>query len=315
VGRRLFTSNNDKEMQQSKATRKPSSSAASTPAANEQASPKNDMPKLSVDTSSAKPAHHLNLLKSPAANIILSKPASVAYFIELLSPTKSPQRASSPAMTNKVMGPFSPRNCDMDSPTKTSSTKNVLYTVASIYQPVSPTKQTHFFAPSKPHSSNIEGMPARSATSDKSLISTTASHRAPVIEKTSSKAARKPAFFPKIALHSLRPSTVEISLKSHKRLEKASRQRELLLEQRRTRLQQHFEQIKLRILIQKSRDRLQAMRQQAKMEYMLSSAALKRHMIIRKNQERYSATIERVQSVALMQKMKKFLELRRGIFY
>lgn len=297
-------------MQQSKSLKSSASAPASPNGRKPSLKDEAAAPKLSVDTSkNTKPIQHLvKVFKSPA-NLILSKPSSIAYFIDLLSPVLSPQKtAHSPLVFNEtIQDQYSPRMCAsfdgkdrLQSPTKQDfrSSSPTKLANAQNYRPTSPMKQATAQPPSPTKASFGHHVPVKQQQ-DKPPLSQ---------NKT-----KKPLFFPKIALHSLRPSPIEISINSYKRVERARRKRDAFLNQRSTKLEQHYEEVRLRILIQKSRDRLQRMRTQAKMDYQLSAAALKRHMIIRKNQERFAARVERVHSIALMQKMKKFLELRHAL--
>ncbi|OAJ41717.1 hypothetical protein BDEG_25273 [Batrachochytrium dendrobatidis JEL423] len=85
-----------------------------------------------------------------------------------------------------------------------------------------------------------------------------------------------------------------------------------LIEERRTRLRRQAERVGYRIVLQRQRDRLQSLQQQAKNEYTMTAANLKRQMILRRMQERLGAAVEHAHSVMLMQKLRKFLDLRRA---
>ncbi|KAI8912650.1 T-complex protein 11-domain-containing protein [Gorgonomyces haynaldii] len=144
------------------------------------------------------------------------------------------------------------------------------------------------------------------------LISPTKSPMSTTFEKPKHKLPSN-LFFPRIALHHMRPPPQEMHRELQQSLHKANQRRQQFLQQRQHKLRSQVESVRLRVLIQKSRERLNSMRMQAKQEYAMSSAALKRHMFIRAKQERWAAIVERANTVALMQRMKKFLELRKAV--
>lgn len=55
------------------------------------------------------------------------------------------------------------------------------------------------------------------------------------------------------------------------------------------------------------------MRMNAKQEYKMSLTTLNRHQLIRRNQQKWGRMVEKAQTVALLQKMKKVLELRKTV--
>ncbi|KAH9250400.1 hypothetical protein BSLG_003888 [Batrachochytrium salamandrivorans] len=110
----------------------------------------------------------------------------------------------------------------------------------------------------------------------------------------------------------LRLSPQELKARLNIRHDRASAVRNQLAEDRRSRLRRHAERVSYRILLQRQRDRLQSLQQQAKNEYTMTAASLKRQMILRRMQERLGAATEHAHSVMLMQKLRKFLDLRRA---
>eukprot|EP00842_Homolaphlyctis_polyrhiza_P000053 jgi/Hompol1/1048/HPOL_001804-RA len=88
--------------------------------------------------------------------------------------------------------------------------------------------------------------------------------------------------------------------------------RRQLLEERRQKLNEYASKIRFRLLLLRQRDRLQALQQQAKSEYEMTSATVNRHRLLRKRQDRISVRMEHAHHVMLMQKLRKFLELRRA---
>ncbi|KAJ3003788.1 hypothetical protein HKX48_001557 [Thoreauomyces humboldtii] len=109
-----------------------------------------------------------------------------------------------------------------------------------------------------------------------------------------------------------RASGAEIYRRMTQRLARAQALRESVLHDRRSRLRRRFEQIRYRILLQRQRDRLNSLKIQARSEYAISAANLKRQLILKKNIDRCGAAVEHAQTVAMAHKLRKFMELRRS---
>ncbi|KAI8908186.1 T-complex protein 11-domain-containing protein [Powellomyces hirtus] len=109
-----------------------------------------------------------------------------------------------------------------------------------------------------------------------------------------------------------RGSSAELYRRMTQRLMRAQALREGVLYDRRARLRRRFEQIRYRILLQRQRDRLTSLKIQARSEYAISAANLKRQLILKKNMDRCGAAVEHAQTVAMAQRLRKFMELRRS---
>ncbi|KAI8815885.1 T-complex protein 11-domain-containing protein [Fimicolochytrium jonesii] len=109
-----------------------------------------------------------------------------------------------------------------------------------------------------------------------------------------------------------RGTSAEIYTRMTHRLLRAQSIRDHAIHDRRARLRRRFEQIRYRILLQKQRERLTSLKIQAKSEYAISAANLKRQLILKRNMDRCGAAVERAQTVAMAHKLRKFMELRRS---
>ncbi|KAJ3159753.1 hypothetical protein HDU86_001405 [Geranomyces michiganensis] len=109
-----------------------------------------------------------------------------------------------------------------------------------------------------------------------------------------------------------RGSAAEIYRRMTQRLLRAQMLRESVIHDRRTRLRRRFEQIRYRLLLQRQRERLTSLKIQARTDYAISAATLKRHLILKKNIDRCGAAVEHAHTVAMAQKLRRFMELRRS---
>ncbi|KAJ3171858.1 hypothetical protein HDU87_008248 [Geranomyces variabilis] len=109
-----------------------------------------------------------------------------------------------------------------------------------------------------------------------------------------------------------RGTAAEIYRRMTQRLLRAQASRESVLYDRRARLRRRFEQIRYRMLLQRQRERLTSLKIQARTDYAISAANLKRHLILKKNIDRCGAAVEHAHTVAMAQKLRKFMELRRS---
>ncbi|TPX64570.1 hypothetical protein SpCBS45565_g05790 [Spizellomyces sp. 'palustris'] len=96
------------------------------------------------------------------------------------------------------------------------------------------------------------------------------------------------------------------------RLMRAEARRAHVLQERRSRLRRRFEQVRYKILLQRQRDRLTSLKIQARSEYAISAANLKRQLILKRSIDRCGAAVEHAQTVAMVHKLRKFMELRRA---
>lgn len=119
--------------------------------------------------------------------------------------------------------------------------------------------------------------------------------------------------FPKIKSHLLRPSAKQLKEALDQRLLVATSLRAKYIEERKARLARQAHALKVRVLIHESRQRLEKLRMQAKSEWRESSAELNRAVSIRKIREKMASKVEHAKRIMLVQKMKKFMELRRAL--
>ena len=119
--------------------------------------------------------------------------------------------------------------------------------------------------------------------------------------------------FPKIRSHSLRPAAKELQSILESRMTSATLKRAKILQARSQKLFSHAQSIKVKLLIHDSRQRLENLRMQARLEYNFSNAQLNRQVHLRKVREKFSSRVEYAKRIMLIQKMKKFVELRRAL--
>ncbi|KAJ3291691.1 hypothetical protein HK104_005882 [Borealophlyctis nickersoniae] len=118
--------------------------------------------------------------------------------------------------------------------------------------------------------------------------------------------------FVRAAVTSSGHSPEETSRRLTARLMRAQLRRAMLLHDRRMRLRRRAEQVRYRIILQRQRERLRSLKIRARSEYAISAANLKRELILKKNVERCGAAVEHAQTVAMMQKLRKYMALRRA---
>ncbi|KAI8896802.1 T-complex protein 11-domain-containing protein [Globomyces pollinis-pini] len=124
---------------------------------------------------------------------------------------------------------------------------------------------------------------------------------------------KKVESFPKIDTFELRPSPAELKSNLESKIQSATTKRARLLQDRKLKLSRQAQAVRLRILIHESRQRLETLRIQAKSEYNSSNAQLNHQRILRQTREKFSAKVEHAKRVMLIQKMKKFMELRKSL--
>ncbi|KAI8810852.1 T-complex protein 11-domain-containing protein [Cladochytrium replicatum] len=111
--------------------------------------------------------------------------------------------------------------------------------------------------------------------------------------------------------HQPQPLRTTMSELSHS-IASAAARRSDFLEKRTNKLRQHSETVKYRKVIQRQKDKLVALKARARTEYAMSAAALKRQLILKKYAERCGAAVEHALTVAMVQRLKKVLELRKA---
>ncbi|KAJ3123101.1 hypothetical protein HK098_002224 [Nowakowskiella sp. JEL0407] len=104
----------------------------------------------------------------------------------------------------------------------------------------------------------------------------------------------------------------QIASRMQNRLEAASLRRTEILNKKREKLRLRSDQINYRIFIQKQKEKLLAHKIRARMEFAISAADIKRQLIMKRNVEKFSAAVEHAQTVAMVQRLKKVLELRKA---
>ncbi|KAJ3328965.1 hypothetical protein HDU76_008923 [Blyttiomyces sp. JEL0837] len=104
----------------------------------------------------------------------------------------------------------------------------------------------------------------------------------------------------------------ELSAELHQKLSRATSRRQSHIRETITRLRRRSEHIKYRLLLLRQRERLNQLKLRAKTEYSMTAAAIKRQLILKQSVERCGAAVERAQTISMMQKLKRFLELRRA---
>ncbi|KAJ3049314.1 hypothetical protein HK097_009680, partial [Rhizophlyctis rosea] len=122
---------------------------------------------------------------------------------------------------------------------------------------------------------------------------------------------RPPIITPFRSIHT-RPSPEDLARRLSIRQTRAHLRRSMHLHDVRLRLRRRAEHIRYRTLLQRQRDRLHALKVRAQSEYAVSAANLRRELILKTHVERCGKAVERAQTVAMMHKLKKFMELRRA---
>ncbi|KAJ3217243.1 hypothetical protein HDU67_008265 [Dinochytrium kinnereticum] len=79
-----------------------------------------------------------------------------------------------------------------------------------------------------------------------------------------------------------------------------------------SRLSRRSEHIRYRVLLLRQGERLAALKLRARSEYAMSAASLKRQLILKQCVDRHGAVVEHAQTVAMLQRLRKFLALRRA---
>ncbi|KAI9202747.1 T-complex protein 11-domain-containing protein [Polychytrium aggregatum] len=106
-------------------------------------------------------------------------------------------------------------------------------------------------------------------------------------------------------------SPEEMLSKLNQRQNRALQRRNLLLDERSERLKQRREDSTYQLLIHEKRQLLRNVKLRARLEYGLSSASIKRQTLLRRKAERFSVRVMHAQTVCMMQKLKKYVDLRR----
>lgn len=119
--------------------------------------------------------------------------------------------------------------------------------------------------------------------------------------------------FPKIRTHLLRPPAKELKSRLEAKMQSATSARQQHLASRRSAIQRDLQNAKFRLMIHDSRQRLEKLRKQAKSEYVHSSVQLNREVLLRKTKEKFGARVEHAKRIMLINKMRRFMTLRRAL--
>ncbi|KAL7751039.1 Protein SOSEKI 1 [Sorochytrium milnesiophthora] len=93
----------------------------------------------------------------------------------------------------------------------------------------------------------------------------------------------------------------------------ASLNRNALLQERKEKLQHRAEFVQRRVLLQRHKDRLSTLKQRIKFDYALTTATIKRQLMMQQRAEKFGALVEHAQNVAMMKRLERCLHLRRSI--
>ncbi|KAJ1562376.1 hypothetical protein HK405_012848 [Cladochytrium tenue] len=93
----------------------------------------------------------------------------------------------------------------------------------------------------------------------------------------------------------------------------ANRRRHAFFVERKHRLRRRSDYVKFKVLLLKQQERLSLLRLRAKNEFSMAAATLKRQLIIKRNTEKFGARVEHAQTVAVMQRLKRFMEMKRSL--
>jgi hypothetical protein len=215
-------------------------------------------------------------------SIMLRKPQSLAYFLDLLTPTKVNNVQLVVDADNDPRTPRSPSKAGMDVSPLNSSPKQDEKLV--IVQDPKPTLEA-----AKAESKEPTGPYQKDATKQTYFQ------------------------FPKIRSHLLRPSPQELSVSIQNKLSRANKLRAQILQDRKRQLQRYFHSLKLKLLLHDSRLRLDKLRLATQVELQQSVVELNRQMLTRRKREQVMRHTEHVRRVQVLAKMKKMMELRRAV--
>jgi hypothetical protein len=217
-------------------------------------------------------------------SIMLRKPQSLAYFLDLLTPTKVNTVQLVVEADNDPRTPRSPSKAGMDISPVNTSPKHEEKSV-SIEDP-KPVLET--------------------AKAESQVQSVTGPYQNDATKQTYFQ-------FPKIRSHLLRPAPQELSISIQNKLSKANKLRAQLLQDRKRQLQRYFHSLKLKLLLHDSRLRLDKLRLATQVELQQSVVELNRQMLTRRKREQVMRHTEHVRRVQVLVKMKKMMELRRAV--
>ncbi|KAJ3268654.1 hypothetical protein HDV01_002508 [Terramyces sp. JEL0728] len=255
-------------------------------------------------TTSTATSSPLKAPSSPSAsailgNVIMRKKGSISFFIDLLSPEKHPKKIIETDLPPQSANGM--KTTPMDQLDLQKSPRCVL---------------NHDIPPPKTVGIPTETIAVQKQVPRQETGTSTATITKPIEIETKTLVnheLKRLKSFPKIKTHLVRPPAEELRSSLAERMESAATRRTRILNARKMKLYRDAQTIKYKMLIHDSRQRLEKMRLHAKVEYNAASAQLNRQMILRKIREQFGAKVEHAKRIMLIQKMHKFMELRRAL--
>ena len=236
------------------------------------------------------------------SNIIVRKKQSIAFFIDLISPERVELKGTKYNVDplDGTTSPYSPR-----SPTVKPEVKSATTEKGGIVEEI------------ENGSSPIKGMPPPmqppTLVSDLQKLTLQDSQQQAQIKVIDASKPSQSITFPLFKKNTKRAPARQLQANLEGRLNTASAKRHQLIQERRQKLASNAHTIKIRMLVHDSRKRLELLRMQAKQEYNHTNAQLNRHVWLRQVKERSGGHVEHVKRVMMIQKMKKFVELRKTL--
>ncbi|KAI9331132.1 T-complex protein 11-domain-containing protein [Zopfochytrium polystomum] len=93
----------------------------------------------------------------------------------------------------------------------------------------------------------------------------------------------------------------------------AARRRMSLLADRKNRLRRRLDQVKFRVMLHRQQENLAILRLRTRGEYNMAAASLNRQMILKRNAEKFGAIVEHAQTVSVVQRLRRFMDLERVV--
>jgi hypothetical protein len=105
----------------------------------------------------------------------------------------------------------------------------------------------------------------------------------------------------------------ELSAKLKTKQANAAHRREIQMHERQFKLRRTNRHKQYTVMIHEHELKLQSIRLQAKLEYAMTAATVRREVLLRRQVEKYSAQVEYAQNVALLQKFKRLSMLKKSL--
>jgi hypothetical protein len=223
--------------------------------------------------------------ETPSAHLLIRRSKSLSFFVDLeTSDLSKSSNKNGPLETERAYVPVSPT---ATSPSKLSHTLNQPH-ISRPY--TSGSSHTH----QPPHQpKDFQPRSSENKTSTYTLVEsgTFSFHR---IQRRKSKISE------------------EMGKQIGSKLVQANVKRMMHLHERRLRLRRKAEQIRCRVLLLRQKERLATLKVRARAEYAMSAATLKRQLILKQQSERCGAAVEHAQTVAMLHKLRRLVELRKA---